>query len=202
MMLCIIFCNCFDWTRLLSQVLVIPGMVVFVSSTLHFDYLLLLSGCRRVPSVLWHCWLGSRKGIQPVKKQSGWVLAWLCVWSEVQTCIWPIWCHCRSLSLASVKSRLVLPYLGSPGKRAIKRVCVGVCVRACVYVCVCMCVCTYWQDVSLLHLQEIQSTLLYYKVMKSSSVQKWGVKLIFVVCFLIFCGKWYQSGLLYNNLMV
>jgi len=26
------------------------------------------------------------------------------------TCIWPSWCHCHSLSLASVKSRLVLPF--------------------------------------------------------------------------------------------
>ena len=25
-------------------------------------------------------------------------------------CIWPSWCHCHSLSLASVKSRLVLPF--------------------------------------------------------------------------------------------
>jgi len=32
------------------------------------------------------------------------------VWSEVQTCIQPSWCHCHSLSLASVKSRLVLPF--------------------------------------------------------------------------------------------
>jgi len=38
------------------------------------------------------------------------VLAWLSVWSEVQSCIWPSWCHCHSLSLASVKSRLVLPF--------------------------------------------------------------------------------------------
>ena len=41
---------------------------------------------------------------------SGVVLAWLSVWSEMQTCIWPSWCHCHSLSLASVKSRLVLPF--------------------------------------------------------------------------------------------
>ena len=61
-----------------------------------------------MPSVLWRCWLGGRKGIRPVK-QSGGVLAWLSVWSEVQTCIWPSWCHCHSLSPASVKSRLVLP---------------------------------------------------------------------------------------------
>ena len=39
---------------------------------------------------------------------SGGVLVWLSVWSEVQTCIWPSWCLCHSLSLASVKSRLVL----------------------------------------------------------------------------------------------
>ena len=44
------------------------------------------------------------------KKLSGGVLAWLFVWSEVQTCIWPGWCHCHSLSLAPVKSRLVLPF--------------------------------------------------------------------------------------------
>ena len=28
----------------------------------------------------------------------------------MQTCIWPTWCHCHSLSLAPVKSRLVLPF--------------------------------------------------------------------------------------------
>ena len=39
-----------------------------------------------------------------------WLLAWLSVWSEGQTCIWPSWCHCHSLSLASVKSRLFLPF--------------------------------------------------------------------------------------------
>ena len=60
-------------------------------------------------SVLWCCWLGGRKGIRPVKNSGG-VLAWLSVWSEVLTCICPSWCQCHSLSLASVKSRLVLPF--------------------------------------------------------------------------------------------
>jgi len=41
-----------------------------------------------MPSVLWRCWLGGRKGIWPVKNLSGGVLAWLSVCSEVQTCIW------------------------------------------------------------------------------------------------------------------
>ena len=62
-----------------------------------------------IPSVLWCCWLGGRKGIRPVTTSGG-VLVWLSVWSEVRTCIWPSWCHCHALSLASVKSRLVLPF--------------------------------------------------------------------------------------------
>ena len=54
------------------------------------------------------------------------LLAWLSVWSEVQTCIWPSWCYCHPLSLALVKSRLVPAHLGSPGKRVVKRVSVSV----------------------------------------------------------------------------
>ena len=46
--------------------------------------------------------VGRQEGHPACKKLSGGVLAWLSVWSEVQTC--------HSLSLASVKSRLVLPF--------------------------------------------------------------------------------------------
>ena len=70
--------------------------------------------------------VGQQEGHPAVKKLSSEVLAWLSVWSEVQTCIWPRWCHCHSLSLASVKSRLVPAHPGSPGQRAVKRVCVCV----------------------------------------------------------------------------
>ena len=51
-----------------------------------------------------------QEGHSACKKLSGGVLAWLSVWSKVQTCIWSSWCHCHSLSLALVKSRLVLPF--------------------------------------------------------------------------------------------
>ena len=54
--------------------------------------------------------VGHQEGHPACKNLSGGVLAWLFVWSEVQTCIWPSWCHCHSMSLASVKSRLVLPF--------------------------------------------------------------------------------------------
>ena len=54
--------------------------------------------------------VGRQEGHPAYKKLSSEVLAWLSVWSEVQICIWPSWCHCHSLSLAPVKSRLVLPF--------------------------------------------------------------------------------------------
>jgi len=61
-----------------------------------------------LPSVLSYCWLGVGKSIQPVKKLSDEVLAWLSVWSVVQMiCIWSSWCHCHPSSLASAKSRMV-----------------------------------------------------------------------------------------------
>jgi len=68
----------------------------------------LYSNWQLFPSVLWHCWLGVRKGIRPVKTEL-WG-AGVVVWSEMHTCIWPSRFHCHSLSVASVKSRLVLPF--------------------------------------------------------------------------------------------
>jgi len=54
--------------------------------------------------------VGWQEGHPACKKLSGGVLAWLSIWSEVQTCIWPSGFHCHSLSLAPVKSRLVLSF--------------------------------------------------------------------------------------------
>ena len=54
--------------------------------------------------------VGWQEGHPACKKLSGGVLVWLSVWSEMQTCIQPSWCHCHSMSLAPVKSRLVLPF--------------------------------------------------------------------------------------------
>ena len=64
-----------------------------------------------MPSVLWCCWLGDRKSIQPVKMLEGdEVLAWFSVWSEVQmTCIWFGWYHCHPVIFASEKSKMVYP---------------------------------------------------------------------------------------------
>jgi len=62
-------------------------------------------------AVLWALTLlvGRQKGNPACKKLSSEVLAWLSVWSEVQTSIWHSGCNCHSLSLAPTKSKLFLP---------------------------------------------------------------------------------------------
>ena len=64
----------------------------------------------------------------------------------MQTCIWPTWCHCHSLSLhspVSVKSRLVLPFLSRltrvvPIKRSLNGC---LCVRIQLFIIVCYITC-------------------------------------------------------------
>jgi len=79
------------------------------SVSFHILYLLGVSTCYCAFSTL-TLLVGRQEGHRACKKLSGGMLAWLSVWSEVQTCIWPSWNHCHSLSLVSVKSRLVLPF--------------------------------------------------------------------------------------------
>jgi len=92
---------------------------------------------KRLCVCVWHCLVGRQEGHPACKKLSGGVLVWLYVWVKVQICIWPSWYHCHSLSLASVKSRFVLPFcyrltrvIPDKIQRAIKRL--YVCVRACI----------------------------------------------------------------------
>ena len=76
--------------------------------------------------------VGWQEGHPACKKLSGGVLAWLSAWSEVQTCIWPSWCHCHSLSLASVKSRLVLHFWYWLTQLVLDKGPLNVCVCVCV----------------------------------------------------------------------
>ena len=87
-----------------------------------------------LPSVLWRCWLGGRKGIWPVKN---WVVGCWRGYLSGATCrlaLWPIDISKIQISFTF----LVLAHLGSPRKRAVKRVCVCVCVCMCVCVSVCV----------------------------------------------------------------
>ena len=95
--------------------------------------------------------VGRQEGHPACRKLSGGVLAWLSVWSKMQTCIWPSWCHCHSLSLASVKSRLVLPFWYRltwvvPEKEPLNG-CVCVCVSVKCTVLIIFCLSVYEQDI-------------------------------------------------------
>jgi len=66
---------------------------------------IITSSIKYLPSVLWRCWLGGRKCIQPVKTERwGTILAWTSVWNEVpMICIWSSWCHCHLVISCSSK---------------------------------------------------------------------------------------------------
>ena len=88
-----------------------------VSAILHIDI---------VPSVLWCCWLGSRKGIQPVKTE--WWVAGAVICLEqgadlhmAQLMPLPLTVSCFS-KIQIVFTFLVPAHLGSPGQRAVRRV--------------------------------------------------------------------------------
>ena len=74
--------------------------------------------------------VGRQEGHLACKKLSGRVLAWLFVWSEVhmaQLMPLPLTVSCFS-NIQIGFTFLVPAHMGSPGQRAIKRVCVSVCV--------------------------------------------------------------------------
>ena len=95
-------------------------------------FLWLVNACF-LPSVLWRCWLGGRKGIWPVKN---WVVEY---WRGyltgganlhmAQRMPLPLTVSCFS-KIQIGFSFLVPAHLGSPRKRAVKRVCVKrVCIK-------------------------------------------------------------------------
>ena len=98
------FKNCFTgrlWNKpYLIWLLKIPQQLKYVTTV----------PSNLMPSVLWRCWLGGRKGIRPAKTWMWGTGMVVCLERGAQTCIWPSWCHCHSLSLAPVKSRLILPF--------------------------------------------------------------------------------------------
>ena len=86
-----------------------------------------------LPSVLWRCWLGGRKGIRPVKKTEWWgtgmviCLEWDADLHMAQLMPLPLTVSCFS-KIQIGFTFLVPAHPGSPGKRAVVCVCVCVCV--------------------------------------------------------------------------
>jgi len=117
------------------------------SSWLNAQVYYTLVDCNSVPSVLWRFWLGSRKGIQPVKNRvvgcwHGYLSGTRCRLAHGPADATAT--HCLLLSKIQIGFTFLVPaHLGSPGKRAaVKRA------HACACVCVCVhtLLCRSWQD--------------------------------------------------------
>ena len=84
-----------------------------------------------LPSVLWRCWFGGRKGIRPVKNFEWWSTGTvICLERDAdlhmaQLMPLPLTVSCFS-KIQIGFTFLVPAHLGSPGKRAVTRVCVCV----------------------------------------------------------------------------
>ena len=88
-----------------------------------------------LPSVLWRCWLGGRKGIRPVKIEWWGVGVVICLERGADlhmAQLMPL----PPLSLASVKSRLVLPFWYRLTRVVPDKGPLNVCVCVCLSVCV------------------------------------------------------------------
>ena len=86
-----------------------------------------------LPSVLWRCWLGGRKRIRPVKKSEWWgagVVICLERGADLHMAqLMPLPLTISCFSKIQIGFTFLVPaHPGSPGKRAVKRVCVCVCV--------------------------------------------------------------------------
>ena len=107
-----------------------------------------------LPSVLWHCWLGGRKGIRPVKNR---VVGFWCVCLERGADLHMAQLMSLSLTVSCFSkiqigfTFLIPAHLGSSRKRAVKRV--SVCLYSLLYFCLwiargimfstCLSVCAY-----------------------------------------------------------
>ena len=94
---------------------------------------LLISMGVNVPSVLWCCWLGGRKGIRPLKN---WVVRCWHGYLSAARCRLAYGpddataTHCLCISKIQIGFTFLVPaHPGSPGQRAVKQVCV--CVLCC-----------------------------------------------------------------------
>ena len=66
--------------------------------------------CGILPSVLWHCWLGGRKGIEPVKTEWWGTGMVICMEQGANDCIWSSSCHCHPIVSCSGKIQNGLPF--------------------------------------------------------------------------------------------
>ena len=123
-----------QWTTTQLR-LVMSQNILRICKPYNTSYIPFMAFCWLFPSVLWRCWLGSRKGIRPVKKLEWWgagIVIYLergAVLHMAQLMPLPLTISCSS-KIQIGFTFLVPAYPGSPGKSAVKWVCVCVCVLA------------------------------------------------------------------------
>jgi len=124
---CIIAAACY---LLLDVCTLRVSFVVSKSARVSGQYCIALTSLH-LPSVLWCCWLGGRKGIRPVKKTEWWgtgmviCLEWDADLHVAQ--LMPLLLTVSCFSKIQIGFTFLVPaHPGSPGKRAVKRVCVCV----------------------------------------------------------------------------
>ena len=111
-----------------------PPTLLYGHGTLYLNFIFIIQLLPNVvPSVLWRCWLGSRKGIRPVKNWvvrcwRGYLSGARCRLAYAQLMPLPLTVSCFS-KIQIGFTFLVSAHQGSPGKKAVKRVCV--CVTKC-----------------------------------------------------------------------
>ena len=103
--------------------------------------------------VLWHCWLGIRKSIRPVKTNKSWSAGMVISLEQVQNiCLWSSWGHCHPVISCIVKIQIGLTFLvpaypSCPGKEAVLHSAkwTSSCIfRWCDYTCMpCGCLCVF-----------------------------------------------------------
>ena len=162
-----------------SDVLILCGILLVSCSVRHRIICGLL-----LPSVLWHCWLGDRKGIQPIKIERCGAGMVICLergadLHMAQQIPLPLTVSCFS-KIQIGFTFLVPAYPGSPGQRAVKRVCVC---RRCSMVCVSVC-CTW------------SSAVHKWLNWSSCHLACWFTLTLATMCLMGFLAHWKALGLL------
>ena len=131
----ILNCTACNWQTFVMIILLL--IYIFTMTFVHY-YSKVRLQCF-LPSVLWCCCLGSRKGIRPVKKLEWWGTGMVIFLEQdadlhmAQLMPLPLTVSCFS-KIQIGFTFLVPAHPGSPGQRAVKRVCVCSKVDWCYYI--------------------------------------------------------------------
>jgi len=86
-----------------------PSLSLFITISNYYYRFASIIQNNLLPSVLWRCGMGVRKGIQPVKTEWWGTGVVICLQQGKIICIWSSWCHCHHIISSSSKIQNGLP---------------------------------------------------------------------------------------------